>query len=49
MVKSWNHSNTTRNYTVVYYKNLEEVSWHLGLKELEKWQKFSKNLKNCEN
>ena len=30
-----NHSITTRNYAVFNYQNLEEVSWHLGLKKLK--------------
>ena len=37
-----NDSTTTKNYSVTYYKNLEEFPWHLGLKELKKWQKFFK-------
>ena len=32
----------TRNYAVTYYKTLEKVSWHLGLKELKKWRFFKK-------
>ena len=45
MLKFWNHSTTTRNYAVTFYKTLELVPWHLGLKELKKWQKFPKSLK----
>ena len=41
MLKSWNHSTTTINYAVTHYKTLDEVAWHLGLKELKKWQTFS--------
>ena len=37
-----NHSNTTRNYAVIYYQTLEEVPWHLGLKKYNKEQKFEK-------
>ena len=39
MLKCWTHSITTRNYAVTYYKILEEVPWHLGLKELKKLKK----------
>ena len=35
MLKCWNHSKTTGNYAVTYYKTLEEIQWHLGLKELK--------------
>ena len=35
MLKCWNHSTTTRNYTDSFYKTLDEVPWHLGLKELK--------------
>ena len=45
MLKCWNHSTTTRNNAVNYYQNLEEVPWHLGLKELKEMTKFSKSLK----
>ena len=44
MLKSWNHSTTTRSYAVTYYKNLEKVPWHLGPKT-QKWQQLSKSLK----
>ena len=47
MLKCWNDSITTRNYAVPYYLNLEEVPWHLGLIKIEKYQKFSKSLKNA--
>ena len=49
ILKCSNHSTTTRNYAVSFYKILEEVPWHIGLKELKKWQTFSKAWKNCEN
>ena len=45
MLKCWNHSTTTRNNAVTYYKTLEEVSWQLGLRKLKKWQTFSESLK----
>ena len=45
MLKCWNHSTTTRDYAVTYYKTLEKFPWHLGLKELKTWQTFSKSLK----
>ena len=41
MLNCWNHSITTRNYAVAYYKTIHKVFWHLGLNELKKWQKFS--------
>ena len=36
MLKWWNHSITTRNYALTYYKTLEDVPWQLGLEELKK-------------
>ena len=45
MLKCWNHSTTTRNNAVTYYKTLEDVPWQLGLRELKKWQTFSESLK----
>ena len=45
MLKCWNNCTIIRNYAVAYYKTLEEVPWHPGLKELKNWQNFSKNLK----
>ena len=30
MLKCWNHSTTTRNYAVTYYKTLEQAPWHPG-------------------
>ena len=48
MLKSWNHSTTTRNYADSSYKTLEEVPWHQGLKKFKTWQKFSKSLKKIE-
>ena len=45
MFKSWSHSYTTRNYAVNYYKTLEQIPWHLGLKEIKKNDKNFKKLK----
>ena len=42
ILKCWIHFTNTRNYAVTYYKTLEKVSWHLGLKELKKWRFFKK-------
>ena len=42
MLNCWTHSTTTRNYAVNYYKTLEEVPKHLGMKELKKLQKIQK-------
>ena len=39
-LKCWNHSTTTKNYAVNFYKTLKEVPWHLGVKELKKLPKF---------
>ena len=30
MLKCWNHSTTTRNYAVTYYKTLQQAPWHPG-------------------
>ena len=49
MLKCWNHSTTTRNYAVTYYKTLEEVLWHLGLKVFEDGKNFQKTWKSFEN
>ena len=50
MLKGVNHSTTTRNYALTYYKTLEEVPWHLGQKKLKKLTKiFKKFDRNCEN
>ena len=45
MLKCWNHSTTTRNYAVNYYKTLEGIPWHLELKELKNVKNFQKSLK----
>ena len=52
-VKMLNHSTTTKNNAVPYYKTVEEVCWHLGLKKfntqiLKITQIFKKFEKNCE-
>ena len=53
MLKWWNHSTTTRNYAVTYYKTLEGVPWHQALKELKNDKYFQKTVgvsstsKNC--
>ena len=44
-----NHSTTTRNYAVTYYKTVEEFSCYLGLKELKMTKIFKEVEKNCEN
>ena len=46
MLKCWNHSTTTRNHAICY-KTLEDISWHLPLKN-SKNDKFSKSLKKIE-
>ena len=46
----WNNCTTIRNYAVTYYKTLlEEVPWHLRLKELKNWQNFQKAWKKLQN
>ena len=45
-----NHSTTTRNYAVTFYKTLEEVPWNLGPKNSKIDKNFQKKLeKNCKN
>ena len=46
MLKSWNHSTTTRNYAVTFYETLEDVPWHPGLIKLKnKYKHFQKDWK----
>ena len=44
MLKFWNHSTTTSNNTVTYYKTLEEGWENLGLKKTQKMIKIFKKL-----
>ena len=51
ILKCWNHSITTRNNAVTYYRTLEEILWHLGLIKITidrsiDWLIDWKNIKN---
>ena len=44
MLKSCNHSITTRNNAVTYYQTLDEIPRHLGLIKLKQMSKIFKKL-----
>ena len=42
ILKGWNDATTTRNYAVAYYKTLDKVPWHQGLKNSKNDKIFQK-------